>query len=428
MTGAMRFALRFAAVVCVCLLSGPVFAGGPLYVAGTRFPSAVQGKPLVWDSSSSVRYRTPSSGGLGKMDNAAATARVQKLFQIWQDVPTAKISYQNAGPILATGAYSSGPVDSKRKFDAVANSCENGTQSPIIFDAAGGLFAALGLDPGVIGVAGACDFDGNGHITAALVALNGIWIDGNQANGELSDSQFDEAFTHEFGHFSGLDHSQINVSVLLQPQDHCDTALMTALPVMFPFAQCQARVDAGLPPLSPDDQAWISFLYPETANNPSANQVPFDSVYGVVSGKVLFADGQDMVQGANLTAQNDGQPQALQFTVVSGYLFTGDPGQSITGDNDGDGGLGSHDPSLIGTYELPVKAGSYTITAGSISPFFAGGSSVGPLFFFPIPLPGGGANQHSALSVAAGAHVTGIDFHTNDDPAVFSRFDQFEPQ
>ena len=104
MTGAMRFALRFAAVVCVCLLSGPVFAGGPLYVAGTRFPSAVQGKPLVWDSSSSVRYRTPSSGGLGKMDNAAATARVQKLFQIWQDVPTAKISYQNAGPILATGA------------------------------------------------------------------------------------------------------------------------------------------------------------------------------------------------------------------------------------------------------------------------------------------------------------------------------------
>ena len=44
------------------------------------------------------------------------------------------------------------------------------------------------------------------------------------------------------------------------------------------------------------------------------------------------------------------------------------------------------------------------------------------------PLPGGGANQHSALSVAAGAHVTGIDFHTNDDPAVFSRFDQFEPQ
>ena len=52
----------------------------------------------------------------------------------------------------------------------------------------------------------------------------------------------------------------------------------------------------------------------------------------------------------------------------------------------------------------------------------------GALFFFPIPLPGGGANQHSALSVAAGAHVTGIDFHTNDDPAVFSRFDQFEPQ
>src|SRR5438105_1664796 len=386
MTGAMRFALRFAAGVCVCLLSGPVFAGGPLYVAGTRFPSAVQGKPLVWDSSSSVRYRTPSSGGLGKMDNAAATARVQKLFQIWQDVPTAKISYQNAGPILATGAYSSGPVDSKRKFDAVANSCENGTQSPIIFDAAGGLFAALGLDPGVIGVAGACDFDGNGHITAALVALNGIWIDGNQANGELSDSQFDEAFTHEFGHFSGLDHSQINVSVLLQPQDHCDTALMAALPVMFPFAHCQARVDAGLPPLSPDDEAWISMLYPETANNPSANQTPFNSAYGIISGKVTFDDGETEMQDVNLIASNENNPRNLQFSVVSGYLFTGNPGQSVTGDNDGDGGFGSHDPLLIGTYDVPVRAGSYTILTESIYRSFVGGSSVGPLSI-PIHAP-----------------------------------------
>jgi hypothetical protein len=420
----MRSASRLAPIFFALLFSTSAFAGGPLYVAGTAFPQAVQGKPLVWDTSSPVPYRTPSSGALGKMNNAAATARVQKLFQIWQDVPTAKISYQNAGPILATGKYSGGPVDSAAKFDAVYNSCKNGTQSPIIFDAAGGLMAALGIDPGVIGFAGLCAADVNAHLRAALVALNGAWIDGNQANGELSDNQFDEAFTHEFGHFSGLDHSQINVSVLLQSQDHCDSALMPALPVMFPFAQCQARVDAGLPPLSPDDEAWISLLYPETANNPAANQVPFNSVYGVISGKVLFHDGQTPVQGVNLTAESDSQPGAMQFSVVSGYLFSGDPGQSVSGDNPGDDGLGAHDPALIGTYEIPVKAGSYSVFADSISLFFSGGSSVGPLSP-PIPVPTGGADPKRAISVAAGAHVTGIDFQTLDN---FDRFDQFEPQ
>jgi len=43
----------------------------------------------------------------------------------------------------------------------------------------------------------------------------------------------------------------------------------------------------------------------------------------------------------------------------------------------------------------------------------------------PIPVPRGGADPQQAISVAAGAHVTAIDFHTLDD---FSRFDQFEPQ
>src|SRR5207248_5634920 len=69
MTSAARRLLPLASMLSLFLVPRLAFAGGPLYVAGTRFPSAVQGKPLVWDSSSSVRYRTPSSGGLGKMDN-----------------------------------------------------------------------------------------------------------------------------------------------------------------------------------------------------------------------------------------------------------------------------------------------------------------------------------------------------------------------
>jgi hypothetical protein len=109
--------------------------------------------------------------------------------------------------------------------------------------------------------------------------------------------------------------------------------------------------------------------------------------------------------------------------VVSGYLFTGDAGQSVSGDNPGDGGLGSHDPTLIGTFDIPVLAGTYDVDAESINPNFVGGSSVGPLSV-PIFLPGSVSSRQS-ISVSAGAHVTGINLKSQDS---FPRFDQFEPQ
>jgi len=419
----MKSKRAFAVVSAILFLSSTTFAGGPLYIAGTGFSSAAQGHPLLWDNTKPITYRTASAGGLGKLTNAQAVQRVQQLFSNWQSVPTANITYQNAGPILATGSYTGGAVNTAQKFSDIDHSCANGTQSPIIFDSNGSLFAALGLDSGVIGFAGACAADSNGHLISAEVALNGVFIDGNQANGELTDSQFNQAFTHEFGHFSGLGHSQINVDVLNQNPSNCDPSLVAALPVMFPIAQCQARVDLNLPPLSPDDMAWISMLYPQTANNPAAGQVPFNSVYGIISGTVLFGDGTSALQDANLIARDVNQPQASQFSVVSGYLFTGDPGQSVSGDNPGDGGFGSHDPTLIGTFDIPVLAGTYAIGAESINPGFVEGSSVGPLSF-PIFLPANVSSPPS-ISVSAGAHVTGIKLKSQDSSP---RFDQFEPQ
>jgi hypothetical protein len=402
----------------IVVLAGRGVAGGPLLVTGKAFNNP--GSPLLWPASSPVSYRTPNAGALGKLDNAHAVERVQQLFKIWEDVPTASIQIHNAGAIQPTGPYQGGAIDSPAKFDAVVRSCEQGVQTPIMFDANGRLFDQLfGTDSGIIGLAGPCDWDNFGILLSALAFLNGAWIDGNVANGELTDAQFDEAFVHEFGHLLGLDHSQISVEVLTQPPDHCDRDLLAPLPIMFPFAHCQARPDAGLPMLSEDDQAWISKLYPESVDDPP-NRVPFNKVYGVISGNVLFGDGETLAQGVNVLAEDAEGDNSRSFSVVSGYLFTGNPGQQVSGDNPGDRLFGSHDPSVIGKYDVPVRAGSYGLRVESIFFGFWGGSGVGPLFPMPIP---GGTPPPGPIKVAAGAHVDGIDITlTNQQP----RFDQFE--
>jgi hypothetical protein len=410
----------------VFLLSVEGRAGGPLVVGGDAFSPAVQGKPLVWDTSTPVKYRTPDLGALGKLDNASAVARVQALFQVWQDVKTANISFQREGNILSAGAYTGGPVNSAAKFNDVDRSCAQGIQSPIVFDTDGSLFTALGLDPDVIGFAGPCAVDPNtGRITAAEAVLNGKWIDNNAANGELNDRQFDETFVHEFGHFIGLDHSQISLVVLSQPVDQCNRSDLEILPVMFPFAHCQARLDEGLPPLAPDDEAWISMLYPETVTDPpgpSQTHIRFDSVYGIITGKVFFGDGVTPAQGFNLLARDNNSSNNRTFSVVSGYLFTASLGQSVSGTNDLGSAFGSRDLAMIGTYSIPALPGTFTVSAEAIFDGFVGGSSVGPLF--PIHLPGGAGAPPVTVTVTAGSTpATANDTVFTDQ---LPRFDQFE--
>jgi hypothetical protein len=71
-------------------------AGGPLLVGGPSF--GVEGQPFIWDPAAMpVQYRT-DGGPLSRkrdgtivIDNPAGVARVQTMFRVWQDVPTAFI-------------------------------------------------------------------------------------------------------------------------------------------------------------------------------------------------------------------------------------------------------------------------------------------------------------------------------------------------
>jgi hypothetical protein len=435
------------------LVCHSAFAGGPKVVGGpavgTRAAFGLDGQPFIWNPARMpIAYRldpgpmAAASSGTIVIDHAAGAQRVQNMFGVWQAVSTATISFTNAGPILPAGSYTGGDLKTAQQFNDVMGSCSSGTQSPVIFDADGKLIASLGLPPEVIGFNSGCAYDStHGYYVSSAIVMNGTFQDGvtSSRNFELTANAFDEAITHEIGHLLGLDHSQINLDEFLSFPTTCDVDQLAGLPLMFPISFCQARKDAGLPILSPDDVSWISQLYP------NATTV---SEYGTISGIIYFADGVTPVQGANVIARlvddpstSEDESRRIAVSTVSGYLFTGNPGQSLTAsigtasENNTNGSqVGSRTPSLIGYYEIAVPPGTYTVEVEWIFGAFVAGSGVGPLDP-PIPIPGTNEFwnqdesafdyplQRDTITIHPGDKTTGIDIILNNQ---LQRFDQFE--
>src|SRR6266436_3095335 len=448
---------RSAAVLLSFLLSPAhvVFAGEPLAVGGPT--QGISGVPLLWDNTKPIAYRVDNgplslqpNGGPVVINNAQGVTRVQNMFANWSAVPTANLTITNAGGLLAVGSFpANGDVKTVNDFLTVAgdvsgqapdpNSCNGGGQSPIMFDADGTIFDGLGLPPEVIGFAFQCAFNPTtGKIISAGAILNGRFQDGinnpNANNFELTAAEFDQAFTHEFGHFLGLGHSQINVDLLLKAVNNqsytCTSDDTAGMPLMFPILGiCPAKVTSKLPIIVVDDAAWISKLYP-VGSSPPAGKTSYNVAYGTISGNVLFSDGTTPVQGVNVIARNTNAPRRNAASAVSGYLFTGNLGQTTTCidpahpsattcSNLGDP-FGSRDTTLIGHYDIPLPPGTYSISVESVYAGFTGGSSLTPLDP-PIPMPGTYSSS-ATVSVKAGA-ATSVDITLQGTP---SRFDAFE--
>ena len=440
----------FTLVVFAChaaLAGGPKVVGGP--AVGTRAAFGLDGQAFIWNPAKlPIAYRldpgpmAATSSGTVVIDHNAGAQRVQSMFGVWQAVSTATISFTNAGPILAAGSYTGGDLKTAQQFNDVMGSCSAGTQSPVIFDADGRLIASLGLPREVIGFNSSCAYDRtHGYYISSAIVMNGAFQDGvnSSTNFELSANAFDEAITHEIGHLLGLDHSQINLDELLSFTGSCDVDQLAGLPLMFPISFCQARKDAGLPILSPDDVSWISRLYPNTTTV---------SEFGTISGTIFFADGITPVQGANVIARlvddpstSEDESRRVAVSAVSGYLFTGNPGQSLTAsmgtatENNTNGSqTGSRTPSLIGYYEIAVPPGTYTVEVESVFGAFVAGSGVGPLDP-PVAIPGAAEFwnqdesafdyplQRDTITVHPGDNIPGIDIILNTP---YQRFDQYE--
>jgi hypothetical protein len=429
-------------VGALALLPWAARAGGPMIVGG---PSGLAGVPFTWDPSVPVPYRVDGGPLARKPDgtvvitNAVGVERVQAMFKAWEDVSTASITFSYAGAIEATGLFTDGDVDTVEEYNAVIAACNEGAQSPIFFDANGQVFLQLTGDTSIIGWAGPCMLDpATGRILAGMGMFNGMMRDGIDdpygypSNYELTAAKFDEAIAHELGHFIGLDHSQINPEVLTQPYNNCLVDDLAGLPLMFPYAVCQAKSAAGLAMLAPDDLAWVSKLYPEAANAPPT-KVPYSTGYATIRGTILFSDGATHAQGLNVIARDTVQPRRIAVSVFSGYRFTEWPGQTVTGTNDYGSYFGSRDPLLVGAFDVPVPPGSYHVWVEGVSPLLEG-TDVG-LFYPPIPNPGRDEywNQNesatdvvtdkTAITVTAAEDRGGINVILNGTPP---RFDSFE--
>ncbi len=394
-----RPAGTIALIVVLCATGGLARAGGPLLLRA-------DGTPYVYDTAAPISYRTDNGPLSASVAEGAAQTRVQSMFNVWQNVPSASISYTRGGFINNAGTFTDGNVSTADEYDEVVGSCEAATQSPIIYDEAAQILIDLGDDEtSIIGFAAPCSLDpGAGEFLTGQVLMNGLFQDGQAAPvQDLSAALFDAAFIHEFGHFSGLDHSQVNVNCT----GFCGADDLAGLPTMFPLA-----TDESQGSLSIDDVAWISKLYP------AGGASGFTATHGHITGTVYFSDGQSQAQLVNVVARRVDNPRTTAGSSVSGYRFRFFNDNSIN--NAGDE-FGSQIPAHLGLYEIPLPPGIYTVEFESVDPGFVDGSSVGG----PqrIAMPGTSPGPLGPITVTAGATSSGHDVTLI---GTAPRFDQFE--
>lgn len=379
-------------VTVLLCTAGAANAGGPLFVRAN-------GLPFVWSTAAPIQYRTDDGPLSTETNEATARARVISMFNVWQSVSTASISFNRAGFINSTGAFTDGDVSTIDEYEAVNSNCSGSGQNPVIYDVDGSILVELGMDEtSVIGFAGPCTISAS-QILSGSVVMNGLF------DVDLTDAQFDAAFVHEIGHFAGLDHSQINVNCL----QGCNAANLTGLPTMFPFLLHESQISPSV-----DDIAWISRLYPAAS---------FATTHGTITGRVYFTDGDSQAQLVNVIARRvntgAGEDRTTAVSNVSGYKFRVFHNNPIT--NPGPSPFGTTAPGDIGLFEIPVPSGTYTIEVETINEEFVDGSSVGAQVL--IPMPGTAPPPSGPVAVGAGNTAAGNDVTLIGTPP---RFDQFE--
>jgi hypothetical protein len=422
----LRLALAVAIVFCFALLSR---AAGPNYVAGTSyFDSSVAGQPLVWPGGV-ITYYTDQGDLSPILPNASANSFVASAFSQWTSVPTTVVTATSGGQLAENVDGSNVYVNPNGTITMPADIQPSATGTPVgvVYDYDGSVTDAfLGAGAGdpsqcfynaVYG--GDDNFGSLATYQHALIVINGQCA---LYSSQLVDVEY--RLVRVIGNVLGLGWSQVNPNVLTgdPPPTAADYA---GFPVMHytdpiscvPITTCYPNPYQ----LAPDDIASISTLYPVTAlNQPSPGSQIFSAVTAEINGWVWFTDSAgnatQPMQGVNVVARwidpSTGLP-SRQYAVssVSGFLFTGDAGNPVTGYTDALGDpfseWGSNDQSLEGFFDLsglPLPNGGnaqYQLAVEPVDPVWAVG--VGP--YAPDQVAPSGSVQPILLAVSAGQQV-----------------------
>ena len=420
----VRLLLAAAILLLFAVLSR---AGGPQYVAGPMyFNSSVTGQPLVW-SQGIVTYYTDQGDLSALMPNASANSFVAGAFAQWTAVPTAALAIISGGQLAedVNGSNVTLNSDGTINMPADVQSTATGTPVGIVYDLDGSVTDAL-LGAGA-GDASQCFsnavFGGDDNYAAsatfqhALIVINGQCA---QQSSQLTDVEY--RLVRVIGRVLGLGWSQVNVNVQTRvPVPTADDYL--GFPVMHfidplncvPITICYANPYQ----LALDDVASLSRLYPVTAQNQSnfsGSQI-FSAVTARIHGSVWFTnpqgDSAQAMQGVNVVARwidptTNLPSRRYAAAAVSGFLFSGNQGNAVTGFYDPLGDplaeWGSNAPTLEGFFDLAGLQGANGTSAQyqlSVEPLDSTWSTdVGP--YLPGPVTPSGLAQPIIVTVTPG--------------------------
>ena len=424
----LRLAMGVAIVFLFAVLSS--HAGGPKYVAGTSyFDPTMSGQPLVWPLGQ-ITYYTDQGDLSPVLPNASANTLVASAFGQWTAVSTAALAISSGGELAEDVSGSNVTVNADGTISMPADIQPSATATPVdvVYDYDGSVTDAL-MGAGA-GDASQCFFNavfgGEDNYSAlgtfqhALIVVNGQCV--------LVSSQVVEVeyrLVRTIGNVLGLDWSQANPNVLTgAPPPTADD--YAGFPVMHstdpvscvPITNCYPNPYH----LSVDDVAALSRLYPVTSQNQSnfpGAQI-FSATTARIHGSVWFTDlsgkPTQPMQGVNVVARwvnpATGQPSRKYVVAsVSGFLFTGNAGNPVTGFTDALGNplseWGSSSESAEGFFDLaglPLPDGGsaqYLLTVEAIDPTWSAG--VGP--YAPYQVTPSGAIQSILVTASAGQDV-----------------------
>jgi hypothetical protein len=418
---AHSFFFRLAAALAIVVLFAALArAGGPKYVAGSSyFSPSTMGQPLTW-SLGRVNYYTDRGDLSPILPNNSANVLVADAFAQWSSSSTSALTVTSAGELAEDVSGSNIAVDSAGTLTAPADIAPSATESPvgIVYDFDGTVTdALLGTGAGAPSqcfwnavYGGVDNFAASANFLHALVVINGQCA---LQSSQLTDVEY--RLVRVLGGVLGLGWSQMNLNVItINPSP--TLADDGGFPVMHyvdpvscvPITVCYANPYQ----LAADDVAALFRLYPPSA--PPATTAR-------IHGSVYFSDhvgnsGQPM-QGVNVVARwidpSTNQPsRQYGASSVSGFLFTGNAGNPITGLADPLGNLysefGSTDQTLEGFFDLgglPVPNGAssaqYQLTVEALDPMW----SAGVCPYEPSQVALSGNFQNVVVTVGAGGEV-----------------------